>query len=195
MARTINTRTKYVLIGSDFSQQEPRLLSHYSQDENMITAYKQGKDLYATIASGVYKMGYWDCMERYEDGSPNPEGKKRRQSVKAILLGIMYGRGARAIAEQIGSTVERAQEIVDDIVIGWNLGNTLEEFKSEISDDPYFYETPCAQPITTKKMILDVKEAGFNAIRLPVTWYQKLDENNNIIDYDTEMSIIQSLES
>lgn len=96
------------------SQQEPRLLSHYSQDENMITAYKQGKDLYATIASGVYKMGYWDCMERYEDGSPNPEGKKRRQSCKAILLGIMYGRGARAIAEQIGSTVERAQEIVDD---------------------------------------------------------------------------------
>ena len=114
MAKSINTRTKYVLIGSDFSQQEPRLLSHYSQDENMITAYKQGKDLYATIASGVYKMGYWDCMERYEDGSPNPEGKKRRQSVKAILLGIMYGRGARAIAEQIGSTVERAQEIVDD---------------------------------------------------------------------------------
>ena len=53
----------------------------------MITAYKQGKDLYATIASGVYKMGYWDCMEHHEDGSPNPEGKKRRQSVKAILLG------------------------------------------------------------------------------------------------------------
>ena len=85
----INTRTKYMLIGSDFSQQEPRLLSHYSQDENMINAYKQGKDLYATIASGVYKMGYWDCMEHNEDGSPNPEGKKRRQSVKAILLGIM----------------------------------------------------------------------------------------------------------
>lgn len=87
LTRAINTRTKYVLVGSDFSQQEPRLLSHYSQDKNMITAYKQGKDLYATIASGVYKMGYWDCMEHHEDGSPNPEGKKRRQSVKAILLG------------------------------------------------------------------------------------------------------------
>ena len=114
MARTINTRTKYVLVGSDFSQQEPRLLSHYSQDKNMINAYKQGKDLYATIAMGVYKMGYWDCMERHEDGSPNPEGKKRRQSVKAILLGIMYGRGAQAIADQIGSSKERAQQIVDD---------------------------------------------------------------------------------
>ena len=36
---------------------------------------------------GVYHMDYWDCMEHHEDGSPNPEGKKRRQSVKAILLG------------------------------------------------------------------------------------------------------------
>jgi hypothetical protein len=53
----------------------------------MINAYKQGKDLYATIAMGIYKMGYWDCMEHHEDGSPNPEGKKRRSSVKAILLG------------------------------------------------------------------------------------------------------------
>lgn len=114
MKKSINTRTKYVLVGSDFSQQEPRLLSHYSQDENMINAYKQGKDLYATIAMGVYKMSYWDCMERHEDGSPNPEGKKRRQSCKAILLGIMYGRGAQAIADQIGSSKERAQQIVDD---------------------------------------------------------------------------------
>ena len=80
----------------------------------MINAYKQGKDLYATIAMGVYKMSYWDCMERHEDGSPNPEGKKRRQSCKAILLGIMYGRGAQAIADQIGSSKERAQQIVDD---------------------------------------------------------------------------------
>lgn len=103
-----------VMVGSDFSQQEPRLLSQYSQDANMINAYKQGKDLYATIAMGVYNTGYWDCMEHWEDGSPNPEGKKRRGSVKAILLGIMYGRGTASIAEQIGGTVEEAQKIVDN---------------------------------------------------------------------------------
>jgi DNA polymerase I len=53
----------------------------------MINAYKNNKDLYATIASGVYKNTYWDNMEHYEDGSPNPEGKKRRNSVKSLLLG------------------------------------------------------------------------------------------------------------
>ena len=104
----------YNLIGSDFSQQEPRLLSQYSQDENMINAYKQGKDLYATIASGVYKMDYWDCMEKFQDGTPNPSGKKRRTSVKSLLLGIMYGRGVNSIAEQINGTIKEAQDIIDN---------------------------------------------------------------------------------
>lgn len=53
----------------------------------MTDAYMRGKDLYATIASGVYKNDYWDNMEHYQDGSPNPEGKKRRSNCKSLLLG------------------------------------------------------------------------------------------------------------
>lgn len=53
----------------------------------MIDAYKAGKDLYATIAAGVYKNDYWDNMEHHQDGSPNPEGKKRRSNCKSLLLG------------------------------------------------------------------------------------------------------------
>ena len=93
---------------------EPRLLSAYSNDERMITAYKENKDLYATIAAGVYKNDYWDNMEHHKDGSPNPEGKKRRSNCKSLLLGIMYGRGAPSIAEQIHSSVEEAQKIIND---------------------------------------------------------------------------------
>lgn len=108
-----------ILVGSDFSQQEPRLLSMYSQDENMMNAYKEGKDLYATIASGVYKNSYWDNMEHHQDGTANPEGKKRRSNCKSLLLGIMYGRGAASIAEQIGSDYNGAQKIVDDFYSGF----------------------------------------------------------------------------
>lgn len=54
----------------------------------MINSYRQGKDLYATIATGIYKgTTYWDNMEHHEDGSPNPEGKKRRSNCKKLLLG------------------------------------------------------------------------------------------------------------
>lgn len=104
----------YVFAGSDYSQQEPRLLAAYSKDQTMINSYKENKDLYATIASGVYKNDYWDNMEKHQDGSPNPEGKKRRSNCKSLLLGIMYGRGAPSIAEQIHSSVEEAQKIIND---------------------------------------------------------------------------------
>ena len=80
----------------------------------MINAYKSGKDLYATIAMGVYHNKYEDNLECYPDGTLNPEGKKRRSNCKSLLLGIMYGRGTASIAEQIKGTVEEAQEIVDN---------------------------------------------------------------------------------
>lgn len=108
-----------VMIGSDFSQQEPRLLAEYAQDDNMIGAYKAGKDLYATIASGVYHNDYWDNMEHHQDGSPNPSGKKRRGNCKSILLGLMYGRGPASIAEQIGASVGEANKIIQDFYNGF----------------------------------------------------------------------------
>lgn len=97
-------------------QQEPRLLANYAQETNMINAYKDGKDLYATIASGVYHNDYWDNMEFTDETKTvaNPAGKKRRGNCKSILLGIMYGRGTASIAEQIKSTIKEAQKIVDD---------------------------------------------------------------------------------
>ena len=192
MAKSINTRTKYVLIGSDFSQQEPRLLSHYSQDDNMITAYKQGKDLYATIASGVYKMGYWDCMERYEDGSPNPEGKKRRQSVKAILLGIMYGRGARAIAEQIGSSVERAQEIVDDFYKSFPSVKTWMDDSLKKLKEKEYVEDFCGR----RRRLPDINLPAYKVSRIkPQSTAENFNPFINCSDRETEDLLVKEWES
>lgn len=57
----------------------------------MMNAYKTGKDLYATIASGVYHNSYDDNLEHNPDGSLNPEGKKRRSNCKQVLLGRPLG--------------------------------------------------------------------------------------------------------
>ena len=53
------------------------------------------------------------------------------------------------------------KEIVADMKIGWNLGNTLESLGGE---------TAWGNPKTRKKMIDEIKKAGFNTIRVPVTW-------------------------
>ena len=79
----------------------------------MINAYKEGKDLYATIAMGIYHNNYWDNMEHYEDGSPNVDGAVRRNSIKKLMLGMMYGMGVPSIAKSIGCDEEEAQGILD----------------------------------------------------------------------------------
>lgn len=110
--KTIKTRTRYTLIGSDFSQQEPRLLAYYAQDENMIKAYEDGKDLYAMIASKVYHNNYEDNLEfDTRTGERVDENAKRRSSCKTLLLGIQYGMGTAAIAEKLKVSKSEAEEI------------------------------------------------------------------------------------
>ena len=104
----------YILVGADFSQQEPRLLSHYSQDHNMINAYKQGKDLYAVVASKVYHNNYEDNLEFNPiTNAIQPDGKARRTSVKSVLLGIMYGLGTNSLAEQLSISKAEADDIIN----------------------------------------------------------------------------------
>lgn len=90
-----------------------------AHDKAMLDAYRAKKDLYATIAQSVYHNEYWDNMEKHEDGSPNPEGKKRRSSCKGLLLGIMYGRGVASIAEETKCSVQEAQQIIDNFYKGF----------------------------------------------------------------------------
>lgn len=112
--KIFRAREGYKLVGGDFSQIEPRVLAYISGDETMQEAYREGKDLYAIMGSQVYKMPYEDCMEFYPDGAVNSEGKERRTSMKSVLLGIMYERGAKAIGEQFNKSEDWAQELIDN---------------------------------------------------------------------------------
>lgn len=69
-----------------------------------------------------------------------------------------------------------AQDIIDDISVGWNLGNALDSCTdgSNRNDGTYatnFYETAWGNPVTTKELIDTVASSGFNAIRIPITWF------------------------
>lgn len=101
-----------LFIGGDFSQIEPRTLASLSGDEKMREAYANNKDLYSMMASEVYGVPVEDCMEFRPDGTVNPEGKERRTSMKSVLLGIMYCRGANSIGEQLGKSTKWAEELI-----------------------------------------------------------------------------------
>ena len=104
-----------ILIGSDLSQIEPRILASLSQDTTMIESYTTGVDLYSKMASQVYNVPYDDCREFHPvTGEYQKEGKVRRSSVKSLLLGIMYSRGAKSIGEQLGISEKEAQNLIND---------------------------------------------------------------------------------
>lgn len=69
---------------------------------------------------------------------------------------------------------------IQDLNIGWNLGNSLDcaDERKDLTVEEY--ETLWNNPVTTKEMIKTIKESGFSTIRIPVTWFNHVDENNNI---------------
>lgn len=66
-------------------------------------------------------------------------------------------------------------KLCDEITIGWNLGNSLDATGWGINS-----ETSWGNPKVTKDLILKVKEAGFDAVRIPTTWYNHVDSDFNI---------------
>ena len=75
---------------------------------------------------------------------------------------------------------ESAAECARHMGAGWNLGNTLDANSGDANNmwiEAYTkratsdYETAWGQPVATRQLIHMFKEAGFNAIRVPVTWY------------------------
>ena len=72
-------------------------------------------------------------------------------------------------------TAMTSLEFTAQIRAGWNLGNTLDATGEGLSS-----ERSWGNPTTTPEMIQAVKDAGFNAIRIPTTWEKHMDENYNI---------------
>lgn len=109
------------IVGADFSAQEPRSLASFSNDEDMLKAYDEGKDLYAVIGSKCFHNNYEDNLEfNPVTHELQPEGKSRRSKAKAIQLAISYGMSARSLAERIDSSLEEAETIIDDFYKGFS---------------------------------------------------------------------------
>ena len=78
----------YVLMSSDYSQQEPKMLAYKSGDPKMIDAFQHNRDIYATIAALSFNRPYEECMEFNPiTGANQPDGKERRTQAKSIVLG------------------------------------------------------------------------------------------------------------
>lgn len=90
-----------------------------------------------------------------------------------LLLTTLPVYGSAEDAELTGLT---ANEIVAQMGLGWNLGNSFDAHHGN-SRDIYSQEQSWGNPKVTAELIYKVKEAGFKTIRIPVTWYPQLSKD------------------
>ncbi len=74
-----------------------------------------------------------------------------------------------------------ALDFVNDMKIGWNLGNTFDAIDCNWLSDELAYESAWVRVKTTDPMIKLVKEAGFNTIRIPVSWHNHVSGDDHQI--------------
>jgi len=92
----------------------------------------------------------------------------------------------KSFQKDAGDTWMGSYEFVDNMVCGYNLGNTLESDPDQAASSWWKpksdldWETVWGQPKTTQAIIDTIAAKGFNVIRVPVTWWPHVDENGKI---------------
>lgn len=94
--------------------------------------------------------------------------------------------------DPVEATFESAGDAIQHMGAGWNLGNTLDSNSGSLDNmwieawtarTPKDYETAWGQPQATRELIHMFKTAGFQSIRVPVTWYPHI---GTITLYDSD---------
>ena len=109
--------------------------------------------------------------------------KKIFVSLFVLMLFIGCTTNVRSENEQPATLGLTATEWVSRVTVGWNLGNTLDATNFRwLGENPSVeqMETAWGNPVTSKENIAALRSAGFNAIRIPVSWAKAADENHNI---------------
>lgn len=114
------------------------------------------------------------------DVKPNVFASERTTEI-SVKTGNTEGKlivvqAANIKAPDMSGVYSNACELAKKMYLGWNLGNTLEAIG---------HETWWGNPITTEAIIKGVKDAGFNAVRIPCSWNQYLE---NQVDYTIKAS-------
>ena len=90
------------LVSLDYSQIELRILAHLSQDENLIKAFNENKDIHTMTAHSIFHLSPNDVVTH-----------DIRRIAKAVNFGILYGLSSFGLARDTKVTRKEAQRFID----------------------------------------------------------------------------------
>lgn len=92
---------EFCFLDADYSQIELRVLAHISGDESLIAAFKSNQDIHRMTASQVFHVPF-------DEVTP-----LQRSNAKAVNFGIIYGKGAFSLGQDLGISRKEAEEYIN----------------------------------------------------------------------------------
>lgn len=94
-------REGFTVVAADYSQIELRIMAHLSQDQGLINAFTQGKDIHRSTAAEIFGV----TLDKVTS--------EQRRNAKAINFGLIYGMSAFGLSRQLGIGRTDAQSYMD----------------------------------------------------------------------------------
>jgi DNA polymerase-1 len=138
--------SEYTLLDADYSQVELRILAHITEDENMLEAFLNNKDIHTTTAAKVFGVQESDV------------DSQMRHKAKAVNFGIIYGIGEFSLAGDLKITRKEARKYIDDYLEEYpNVKNYMKDIVKKGTEDGF---------VTTlfnrRRYLPELKSTNFN---------------------------------
>ena len=91
----------YFLMAADYSQIELRIIASFSEEENMINAFKNKEDIHSSTASAVFNVPISKVT------------KEQRSNAKVVNFGIIYGVSAFGLSNQTNMNRKESKELIE----------------------------------------------------------------------------------
>lgn len=116
----------YKLIVADYSQIELRIIASLSNDEKMLKAFADNKDIHASTAAIINGVSLDDVT------------KEMRSAAKEVNFGVIYGMGSYGLAERTGIDIKRAKEFIDKYFFVYSgVKKYIESLKASAQENGY----------------------------------------------------------
>ena len=116
----------WTLLAADYSQIELRILAHYSRDEGLMSAFRNGEDIHAATAASVYGVGIGDV------------DAEMRRVAKIMNFGVLYGLSPFGIRQQTGFSAEEGKAFIDSYFTNYpGIQSYIDGIKEQVRADGY----------------------------------------------------------
>ncbi|MCE8014374.1 DNA polymerase I [Billgrantia desiderata] len=119
-------RPGYRIVAADYSQIELRIMAHLSEDQGLLTAFAEGRDIHTATAAEVFGV----ALEKVS-------GEQRR-SAKAINFGLIYGMSAWGLSKQLHIERSQAQTYIDRYFDRYpGVARYMERIRAQAAEDGF----------------------------------------------------------